>query len=84
MSQHLDDYYMKKCTMISSSRVVELSKIFDGSRLNLSDVWLKVFDEGLRSIYVFEDFKEEVEEWKGEMVDGLRVEEVVEFLKVMQ
>ncbi|GMH77289.1 hypothetical protein TrST_g10550 [Triparma strigata] len=84
IKQHLDEFYMEKNTMISEERVEELRRLFEGGRLKLEDVWKRVFDEGLKSVYGLEDFTGEVEEWKGEKVDGLRVEEVVEFLKVMQ
>ena len=83
-SQHLDEFYMEKNTMISEERVKELRRLFEGERLKLEDVWKRVFDEGLRSVYGLEDFTGEVEEWKGEKVEWLRVEDVVEFLKVMQ
>ena len=73
--------------MVSEERVEELRRLFEGGRLKLEDVWKRVFDEGLKSVYGLlglEDFTGEVEEWKGEKVDGLKVEEVVQFLKVMQ
>lgn len=84
MKEHLDVYYQQQNSMIKDSRRIEIEECFGGEIKGLKECWRIMFDEGLREVYDFELFKEEVWEWHGEEVQGMGIEEVVEFLRVMQ